>query len=257
MNIRIGITPYLNAFPFYTGLVSELRNFQVDFVEGSPSVLNELIRNGKVYLSLISSLEYIKSSDQYLVLPNLSISSREHSQSVGLVWRGKIQELKGQEIFFSRESFTSVALLDVLLKERFEIKDATLSPANGSMDENSPSLVIGDQALHIREQLNGSAHFYDLGTLWWEWMKKPFCFALWVVRRDFYQKNREAVNQIAEILRKRVAVNLSEIPVHLKEYLLNFDYSLSPDILQGLFLFYERAAKLGWVNRIKDVEFIL
>ncbi len=254
MNIRIGKTPYLNALPFYQGFQSE-NGYTVEFVEGAPSRLNELIRAGELDLSLVSSLEYSKAPDQYLVLPGLSVSAREHSESVGLIWDKKMEALKGREIFFSRDSLSSVALLDILLKERFEIHDTTLTPADGLTDGIQPILLIGDQALKAREKLNGSAKFHDLGTLWWEWMKKPFCFALWVVRRDFFAENREAVNELAQALRNRVKENLSKIEEPHKNYLLNFDYGLDPDILQGLFLYYERAAKLGWTNRIQDVEF--
>lgn len=121
-------------------------------------------------------------------------------------------------------------------------------------------MVIGDRALELRQKLKDSPiHYFDLGTLWWEWFKMPFCFALWVVRRDFYESNKEVVNHLAALLKKRVKENLSQIassPQDHKDYLLNFDYGLDIDILQGLFLFYERAAKLGWTNRVKDLEFI-
>jgi len=264
MNMRIGKTNYLNATPFYNGLASE-NGVKFDFVEGAPSVLNELVRNGKIEVSLISSLEYSKSPEKYFVLPGLSISSREASQSVGLIWKGEIAELHGREIFFLRDSYSSVALLDILLKERYEITNTSLSPVNPEelekiVAEGGPVMVIGDRALELRNQLeNSPVHYYDLGTLWWEWLKMPFCFALWVVRKDFYEANKETVKQFAEALKKRVKENLSRISVSgedTKDYLLNFDYGLDMDILQGLFLFYERAAKLGWTKRIKDLEFI-
>lgn len=263
MNILVGKTPYLNAFPFYNGLQSE-NGYRIDYVEGAPSALNEMVRKGKIQISLISSLEYSKAPDQYFVLPGISIAAREESQSVGLVWKRRIEDLAGREIFFVRDSFTSVALLDILLKEKFEIKNSTLSPADQGdveklIETGGPLLVIGDLALALRRRFqNSETHFYDLGTLWWEWLKMPFCFALWVVRKDFYEANREQVNKFISALKDNVQKNLinsSSLSEDEKKYILNFDYGLDLDILQGLFLFYERAAKLGWTKRLKNVEF--
>ncbi len=277
MNIRIGKTPYLNAVPFYYGFNKIDESINIELVEASPSELNQYIREGKVDISLVSSLEYGKAHENYLVFPELSISASEASQSVGLVWKGRIEDLSGKEIFFVRASLSSVALLDILLKERFEIKNFTLSPARENevdqiINEGGPLLTIGDHALIMRHRLeNSDVHFYDLGTLWWEWFKKPFCFALWIVRKDFYAQKPEIVRRVLAILKEGVKKNLRGLdPIlqtlkplngisskeYMKNYLLNFDYGLKPEIIQGLFLFYERAAKLGWSGRIKNLEFV-
>ncbi|MBI4398725.1 MAG: menaquinone biosynthesis protein [Candidatus Omnitrophica bacterium] len=273
MNIRVGKTPYINAFPFYHGLGDARASLSIDFVEDTPAMLNEKIRSGLLHASLVSSLEYARTSKEYYVLPGLSVSAREASQSVGLVWQGALEELAGKDIFFSQASLSSVALLDILLKERFEIFKTRLIPARENEKENivkkgGPLLVIGDEALHLRSELEMG--FYDLSTLWWAWMKKPFCFALWVVRKEYTDANPDVVREFMNQLGRRVEKNISSlhetiqsiVPLngfskeYLKQYLQNFDYGLSGDILQGLFLFYERAARLGWTERVNKLEFI-
>ena len=291
MNIRIGKTPYLNALPFYEGLPEA----GYEFVEGPPSRLNELIRQGALDISLVSSLEYAKNPEKYWVLPDLSISAKESSESVVLIFKGELSALKGREIFFTRESFSSVALLDILLKERFEI-DASLTPfTEGEEDlveKGEALLVIGDRALEFRRRFTDPAiHYYDLATFWWEWMKRPFCFALWVTRREFFDQHPEAVRKLGEQLRTQInsypPTTLLKSPLergpargggvcethwvlspshtpsacggHPSQegtYLSLFTYTLTPEILQGLFLFYERAAKLGWIKPLKNVEFV-
>lgn len=69
---------------------------------------------GELDLSVVSSIEYARYPERYLILPDLSISCRGPVRSVLLLSQRPIAELSGRTILITSQSHTSVALLKIL-----------------------------------------------------------------------------------------------------------------------------------------------
>lgn len=266
---RVGKIRYTNSLPFYHHL-NDMGG--LEFFETVPAALNRALRQGRVDIGPISSLEYMKHHENYLLIPGFSISTRDFSGSVILFSHKKIEELNGATIALSKESLSSVTLLQILLKFKYKYEnkfESVPSDPEKMLAGYPAALVIGDDALFYRPK--EFAYKYDLSELWWNWTEKPFCFAVWAVRRQFAEANPEELAVFCRRLRKNIDRNLMDIESLLKEslgltfmdekyskifgYLFNLNYDLNEDIKDGLELFYRLAHRLRAAPRPLPLEF--
>jgi predicted solute-binding protein len=200
--LRIGCVKYLNARPLIRGWAGE-----VDF--DHPSALCKRLANGELDVTLVSSFEFLRNPI-YRIVDGVSISSDGPVYSVVVAHRGDISEIK--EIELDPASQTAVNLLRCLLGELnltarlignidFQsVRPAALQPDSPDATENRsagrtgnmpvfPSvhcgrLLIGDQAIHFRQEHGSDFQFWDLGEQWKNLIGLPFVYALWLVRPE-------------------------------------------------------------------------
>ncbi len=118
--LRIGRIDYANCTPIFHGLQELATGEEYQFIGGVPSRLNALLAAGEIDACPSSSIEYALHPERYLILPDISISSIGAVGSVLLFSRIPIEDLHGQTILLSSESATSVNLLRILVKKRFD-----------------------------------------------------------------------------------------------------------------------------------------
>ena len=183
--LRVGRIPYANLFPVFRALEQILPPGSVEFVEGHPRELNRMLREGTLDISPSSSIEYAMHPDRYLLVPEISVASREKVMSVVLLSNRPLDFLPDGPIAMTEASDTSVVLLEILMR-RFLRRDNPLVRSPLSPEEalrRFPAcLAIGDAA--IRATLERVAPCVtDLGSWWLRETGKPFVFALWIVSR--------------------------------------------------------------------------
>lgn len=267
---RIGRICYVNCLPYYHQLEKNEEAFE--FFEDVPVKINRALHEAKIDIAPISSLEYLHHQKDYLLLPDWVIGARDFSGSVLLFSKEKIEGVNGVSIAVSEESLSSVALLKVLLKFKYKYRNrfaAMPSDPDEMLSKHPAALVIGDSALfYVPKEF---VYKYDLSELWWNWTEKPFCFAVWAVRREFAQNHPQEVSYFCRKLKKNVDRNLAHIETLMKEglrmdflsdrfpkifgYLFNLNYGLDPSMREGLELFYRMTYRLGLSPRPKKLEF--
>jgi len=268
---RVGRINYINTLPFYHQLFGAEES--VALLDGTPAEINRWMHAGELDVAPISSLEYAHHPDEYLLLPDLSIGARDFSRSVLLVSREQIQGLNGQNIVLSEKSLSSQALLRILLRFKYHF-DNDFEIAGGSPDEmlqrGKAALVIGDEALLYKPK--EFLYKYDLSELWWDWAQRPFCFAVWAIRRAFYEANPREVFWFHKRLKENVERNLQDLETLIKEglgltiadehfstvfgYLFNLYYSLDEEMRKGLELFFRFAARAGLAPKVERFHFL-
>ena len=268
---KVGKIAFVNTMPFYFNLFPASQS--VSYLEGSPAEINALMASGEIDFAPVSSLEYALHQDQYLLLPDVCIGSRDFSRSVLLLSRERIEGLNGQKIMLSKKSLSSAVLLKVILKFKYRFSNEFLI-GNGSPDdmlEQADSvLAIGDEALFFKPK--EFLYKYDLSELWWNWNELPFCFSLWAVRKKFYDKYLREVTEFSNKLKQNLERNLQDLETLLKEafgltvadqdfsrvfgYLFNLNYYLDGDMKKGLALFYNFAERAGLAPPVSQLEFI-
>jgi chorismate dehydratase len=258
--VRIGRIPYANLFPIFYMLDRSADRSAYEFVEGAPSVVNELLREGEIDISPSSSIEYLRNRGRYVVLENHSISSAGPIGSIFLFSRRPIETLNGLTVLASSQSETSVALLGIVLKQFYEL-DCTLKlssePLARGLETHTAYLLIGDDAL--REALRWpKLHIYDLGNIWYKNTGLPFVFALWIARNDWITQDpallerfrkeldtakASALKNLRNIARESPLLNvLSE--EEIVSYWKGISYDLSGTHREGLALFRKYAEVL-------------
>nr|MBA3258710.1 menaquinone biosynthesis protein [Gemmatimonadales bacterium] len=215
-------------------------------------------------VSVVSAVEYARSAAAYHLLPDLAITCDGPVHSVALFSRRPVAELDGRTVLLTASSRTSVLLLELLCRHRWEISPrfATARAEAGDLSAlaglpHDAVLVIGDAALLLAAQGVYPVRL-DLGLEWRSWTGLPFVFAVWAARRDAAPAPVRAVHQ--RLLESR-AWGLAHLDLLALEaaratgveeevcraYLGDLDYALSYRHLAGLTDFFRRLAQDGMV----------
>jgi len=263
---------YINCEPVYYGIEQGAIPAACRIVDGTPTELNGMLRAGELDMSVISTIEYARHPDRYLILPDLAIASDGPVESVLFLSRVSPSDLDGKLVHLNKDSLTSIFLVKILLSRGFgvrplyqhaEVQAIELLPENVA-----GVLMIGDPALRARGRL---PHALDLGQGWKDLTGLPFVFAVWAVRRDFYRDHREETHRlhqallrskryslaqldsICEAVYQRVGLSREACSIYLKER-LSFD--LTPRHLEGLRHFLAILEAEGELVPAPPLEFI-
>lgn len=177
--MRIGAVSYLNTKPLVYRL-SELAP-QHQLIFDLPSRLADQLAAGELDVALIPSVEYFQNPD-YTIVSDACIACRGPVRSVKLFSRTPIENIR--TLALDEGSRTSVALVQILLKERFGLTPQTLPFPISLRPDEVPAdalLMIGDRAMH--PPIGEFVAQWDLGDAWCRWSELPFVFAMWVARK--------------------------------------------------------------------------
>lgn len=275
--LSVGRIPYINCYPVYGAIDRGIVALDAHLVDGVPTKLNRLMAEGQLDVSVVSAVEYARDASRYLVLPNLAISCDGPVRSVMLFSRVDISQLSGKRVLVSRSSMTSVALLELLfanvwnVQPEFVLGDAEMVDiARFGEEAHDARLVIGDAALRLFDATapGGAMHSLypvraDLGQEWKNWTGLPFVFAVWVAQRtspladvisthQALLQSRDWGLQNVEVLAEQ-ASRATGVSVDMcSVYLSGLDYRLSPPHLEGLAEFFRKLVAAG---RVPDGDF--
>lgn len=261
---------YLNTIIFYLELESVLND--IKYISGTPSTLNMMLRNGEIDLSPSSSIEFAMRPRTYLVFPDLSISSYGEVKSVLLFSKYPLSELNFKKISITSASATSYTLIKIILESFLSLKKVeyliSSSPPEYALNTSDAVLLIGDEALFLANKLKAN-FVYDLGKLWFDLTGMPFVFALWIIRRDSFNKNREKFKQIYEVLlnaKKRFLKDknyffngLPQLKVIDRSQILDYwetiNYDLTEEHIKSINKFYKLSAELNLIPKAPLLAF--
>jgi chorismate dehydratase len=242
-------------------------DFQLSYTV--PSHCAEQLKLGEADIGIIPAITYA-TIPGLVVLPDAAIAAKAAVRSILLVSRKPIEQVN--TIAADTSSRSSVALARILCRKLWgrprQFRD--LPPDLASMlAACDAALLIGDPALRIRR----SEYFvYDLADEWRKFTGLPFVFAFWAVRLEALQAIRRdldvaavfrdsrdhgiapaSIAQIASQWSSRVGLSEPEITAYLTT---NVHYSLDPENLQGLELFFRYSAECGVIPQAPPLRFL-
>lgn len=258
--LRISAISYLNTAPlmwdFEHGDFPARTGFDISYT--IPSLCAASLRDGSADIGIIPAAAYTSISD-LAILPGVAIASRRAVRSILLVSKVPLEKIR--TVALDTSSMTSVALLKVLFAKWWG-GAPTFTPMAPDIEPmlkaNDAGLVIGDPAL----QIDRSRYLtYDLAEEWIRLTSQPFVFAFWAIRlaawkhapRDLdlaavFQESRNhgllpnSLDVIAREWAPRLGLSHEQVKSYLTE---NIHYSLDPDCLDGMRLFYQLAGECG------------
>jgi chorismate dehydratase len=262
--LRLGRIPWINCYPVYGAIDRGLVPVPAEVVTGTASELNDLLAAGELDLSVVSAVEYARDAAQYHLLPDLAISCDGPVHSVKLFSRRPVEDLSGATVLLTASSRTSVLLLELLCRHRWQVtpRFATVRAEPSDLEAlggfpHEAVLAIGDAALVLDARRQYPVQV-DLGEAWHTWTGLPFVFAVWAARRD---ADRDGVREIHERLLASRAWGLDHLDLLAdqawattgvgrqvcRDYLADLDYGFSYRHLAGLTDFFRRLAADGLV----------
>jgi chorismate dehydratase len=259
--VRLGAVGYLNARPLTWALDRDPARWLVRY--DLPSVCAALLKEGRVDLGLVPSIEYLQAPD-YRFVPGVGIGSRGPVASVALYTTRPVSEVR--HIALDTSSRTSVTLIQVLCRHFFRISPAFVphGPDLAAMTRAyDAGLLIGDPAFDADHEALGLQKI-DLGEVWTSMTGLPFVYAAWTGRagavdRDvvaaLQRAQAEGVAATAEIAAeygRGDAERTSRAARYLKD---NVKYGMGIEEAAGLQLFLDYAADMGLGPRRRALEF--
>ena len=261
---RIAASSYLNTAPLIWSFIQGSQRDQVDlFTDTAPARCAEMLANGEVAAALVPIIEYQRIPD-IAIVPDVCVGSRTAVRSVVLVTR-KNNLKKVATVALDESSRTSVTLVKIIFREflGFEPKWETSAPDLKSMLAHADAaLIIGDPAMKIRGE---EFRVYDLATLWHEFTRYGFVFAMWMVRKDAVGKVSSIdfatardeglahLGQVAKTYAKQVGLSENEIRKYLTE---NIVFRVDEEMQKGLTLYFELAAKHQLISQAKPLNYV-
>jgi chorismate dehydratase len=250
----------------YSDLPPELRSdFSIEYTV--PSHCAEALKQGRADVGIIPAITYA-TIPGLAILPDAAIAAKGAVRSILLVSRKPIEEVN--TIAADTSSRSSIALARILCQKRWErVRQFRSHPPDlaSMLSACDAALLIGDPALRI----DRSGFFvYDLAEEWRRFTGKPFVFAFWAARMQALSKRRDldvaavfrnsrdhgtAPASIAQIARRwsgRVGLSEQEVVDYLTE---NVHYSLDPENLEGLELFFRYAVECHILDAAPSMRF--
>ena len=249
---RVGHIQFLNCLPIYWGLVHSGALLDLELVKDSPERLSEQLVAGTLDIAPITFVEFLKHSEDLVVLDGLAVGSDGPVMSCNLVSQLPFEELDGQRVALGSTSRTTVQLAQLLLREKFHVTPAyyTCPPDLNIMMQEAPGAVlIGDPALRaaLYDVPRLGLRMLDLGEAWKDWSGLPMVFAVWAVRRDYLAAHPELVREVHRGFLHSRDLALAEVDkvaaqvarweefdaAALERYFTTLDFSFGPRQLAG------------------------
>lgn len=270
---HLGHINFINCLPLTYGLTNGGYGDNLEIEQGVPARLNGLLVSGKLDASPVSSIIYARHSEKLVVLPDASISAAAALESILLVTKRPINQLKEARIALTAKSATSHCLLKIIMNKAYGARPeyfvSSLSLDAGVLDEADAVLFIGDDALYAYHNRKAEYYYYDLGDEWKKLTGLSMVYALWVINKDFAANNPSMVQMIYEQVTAGFAYGLDHVhdaastmigkvpftTEQITHYISLLNYKLTPTHQQALLTFYSLAHELGLIESVPDIEF--
>jgi chorismate dehydratase len=262
----VGHIQFLNCLPIYWGLMRSGALADVELTKATPDVLNDALVAGDLDIGPIALVEYLRHTDELLLLRDIAVGSDGPVLSVNLVHTRPLSEMDGRRLALGSTSRTSVLLARMLLSQRYGVTPEYFScppELTTMLLEADAGVLIGDVALRAMYEAaqRPDLTVTDLGAAWREWTGLPMVFAVWAVRRDYAAANPGLVKDVHQAFLRSKELCLAELDEvvasaarwepfdaeTLAHYYQVLDFSLGERQVAGLREFASRAASIGAV----------
>ena len=259
MGNRFGIPRYLYTRPLTYGLkhgVQEL-DLQTDL-----SSQNALGLNSKdLDAAPLSPIDYARRSAEYLIVPNICVSSKTGNGTILLHFRKGLRKINtvAADIGLTSE----LVLAKIVLTEKYDT-----NPQFIPMGPDVPMMLAkADAALFV----GGPGLFSSLDTRctidlveeWTDLTDLPYVHALWLARREsltpsklylFKQSLEEGLRHLRDIALS-FAAEEQTTPEECEIYLSSFNFNLDDEVVESLSEFYRYAFYYGILSEVPEIRF--
>jgi chorismate dehydratase len=264
--LKFGFHDFINAQPLLIPLREKEQQLGATMVTGSPASLAERLKAGELDLAMIPSIEYLKDSRKYRLLPGIAVASRGPVDTVLFASRRPLKEV--QSVALDVRSRTSAALLQVLFGEAFS-PNVSLEPADpdpqSMLQNHDAALIIGDPAFGLRSAYP-DLQIYDLSEQWYEQTGKTFVHAIVAVRagieldQEFLETVQEAkteglsrITSIAQTYSEKLGIAFETCLDYLSAKII---YDLGEEEMTGLQHFRDVCFEKGILDQKETIQFV-
>ncbi|WMT43478.1 menaquinone biosynthesis protein [Paenibacillus sp. D2_2] len=260
-DILIGKIKYTNCWPMFHHFKPDALSQKSRLVTEVPSILNRRMLEGSLDISPVFSFAFGYGAEQFVLLPDLSVSSNGQVNSILLFSRKPPEQIRNGVIALTNTSATSVNLLKIIMEKAYggsptywdSEPDLDLMMAN-----SDAALLIGDNAISASWS-NEEFIVTDLGEVWKQWTGYGMTFAVWAVQRSFAEDQPELLTEVSRAFQESKHQSLRDLSPLVEEacseiggtreywrhYFNNLSYDFNEPMQKGLAMYFSYAYELG------------
>ena len=268
--IRIGRIDYTNVLPLFYYFPENQFADEIEMKVQVPTELNQAMASGEIEIGPISSFAYGQSFEDYVLFPDLSVSSVGRVGSLLLFHKKPLEEIANGTISLTTASATTVHLLKMIMAKFYNGRPTYLTAAP-NLDEMMLSadaaLLIGDDAIRANRS-NTEYQVTDLGELWNRHTGESMTYAVWAVSKKAVMQQPALVTRIYNSFvqsKEHSFANLETVAQAAmskaggseSDWLSYFNrlcYDFGPKQWSGLQLFFKYAWELGFFERPVSIQ---
>jgi chorismate dehydratase len=252
----------MNAKPLTFALEngSVEHDFQITLTP--PSELSQLLAKGDIDMGLIPVAEFLRRNT-YSAIPGISISSYGKVDSVVLLSRGEISDIKSVAV--DRRSQSSTALLKIILETFHKLSPVYLprSADDGFLNDVDAGMIIGDTGLETTCSPPEGYNVYDLGEIWTEETGLPFVYAVFAVNegvrlgrnlRALHESKDYGLGIVGKIAKGEASRTGLDETVCYRYLTERIRYDLGEKELEGISRYSEYLSRLGEAEKVSRIK---
>ncbi len=263
--INLGAAPFLNMRPLIYPLEKGIVEHSFNIMYFDPFLLSENLSEGVVDVAPIPSVEFLRTDD-YCILPDISISSFGKVDSVILKARKKITEIRSVSV--DSRSRSSTALLRIVLELFLGLRPEYVErePGNGFLKGVDAGMLIGNAGLQARHlSAEKSAFTYDLGELWTRETALPFVYAVMAIKKgddataegcrclvSTREQGVELISEIVDIESRKLGLSREQCLTYLQK---RIKYDLDGPKIDGLTKYRDLLFELNEIEKKNEIDF--
>lgn len=250
---------YLNARPLDDRIE---RQPDVELVRHVPSRLLATLESGGADLALCPVIDFQRAATPLEIVPAGAIGCDGPAMTVKVFSRRPVAAI--DTIAVDRESHTSVALLQVVMRDLFG-REPELRPLSDATDPGAADavLLIGDKVVTAPPDRASYPYGLDLGAAWRELTGRPFVFATWMapagrdlgtvpLRLDeLRRRNRK---RLARIVAEHAAASGWPEPLALQYLSRNLRFDIGARELAAVAEFWRRCHEVGVIDEVRPMR---
>lgn len=254
--VRLGVLHFLNTLPLIDGL-DRLRDLELRY--SVPSLLIDAILNDEVEAALCSSIDYQAAPEPLVMLPVGLIGCNGPTLTVRLYSSIPLEQLTA--VHCDTDSHTSVALLRILLAERFGIRPELIPyharehvANHRPIDWPEAMLLIGDKVVTDSPPAVRYPHQLDLGEAWRGLTGLPFVFATWMAKASTGASTLRFLARTLDRARRANAGRIDAI-AHASSHARRWPGDLAEKYLGELMVYAWTPAHRAGLEQFHDLAF--
>ncbi len=267
--MKLGHIDYLNCYPFYYHAFEKAPLKGIRIHSDYPNELNEMLTQGELDMSPISSASCGNIAEEVLVLPDFCLSSIGYVGSVILISKVPIEDLSGKKVGITSASHTSVVLLKVLLKEYYKQEPVFIQTGpRPSLKDIDAALIIGNDAMV--KPPGPTSYTYDLGDLWLRKTGFPVVFAVFAVRDKVINKYETEIKTVISSYHRslrclkeekdnviaKAKERYPDIIYDMDDYYDLLEFEFTDDLKKALMFYYSIAGEMGLIKKVEGLRYL-
>ena len=247
MPVKVARIPNLECEAFYY----DMERRGIELLNLEPNAVTEALERGEVGAGPVPLVDTLRLADQAALIHGFCVASVSRATASILHAKEPIEALNGGRIVLGAGDAASVALLRVLLGQKYNVCPGAFV---GEEEDHDARLLTGNPSLRRRRGLRGYPHRYDLGEEWQAWTGLPFVFSRWMVSNGIERQDRLALEDALFVGQEDWMNNLYKatgprndlymLPREVLEYVQGLRFFIGVPEERSMSLFQEKLALL-------------